>query len=211
MNLSVVSRAALKAVAIESFENRLHICGKIIRDFEKQPNECSHRVCNELRAVLKSVQKSATASADEVTQAGALLLRLKPIDPRRARCIKKSTQAAIEEPMAIVPGTSASEVPKSTLTIDGIQQIIRRVIGTFSYEAMPDLIGLSTEKQNLIIEGIVHGCELSLSVPEIQSIIDQLKRLKANTSFPGLIQIAERYRQVTEELLDRFNGAGVTQ
>jgi hypothetical protein len=111
----------------------------------------------------------------------------------------------------IVAGTSASEVPKSTLTIDGIREIVRRVIGTLPYEGMPDLIGLSTEKKNLIIEGIVHGCELSLSVSEIQSIIDQLKRLGADTSFPGLIQIAERYRQVTGELLDRLNRLGAPQ
>ena len=111
----------------------------------------------------------------------------------------------------IVAGTSASEVPKSTLTIDGIREIVRRVIGALPYEGMPDLIGLSTEKQNLIIEGIVHGCELSLSVSEIQSIIDQLKRLGADTSFPGLIQIAERYRQVTGELLDRLNRLGAPQ
>jgi hypothetical protein len=123
--------------------------------------------------------------------------------------------AVEEQPPAptqeIVAGTSESEVPKSTLTIDGIREIVRRVIGTLPYEGMPDLIGLSTEKQNLIIEGIVHGCELSLSVSEIQSIIDQLKRLKANTSFPGLIPIAERYQRVTGELLDRLNRLGASQ
>ena len=122
----------------------------------------------------------------------------------------------VEEPPAapapeIVAGTSASEIPKSTVTIDGIREIVRRVIGTLPYEGMPDLIGLSTEKQNLIIEGIVHGCELSLSVSEIQSIIDRLKRLGADASFPGLIQIAERYQRVTGELLDRLNRLGAPQ
>jgi hypothetical protein len=125
--------------------------------------------------------------------------------------VEEIPNPSIEVSPTIVAGTSASEIPKSTLTIEGIREIVRRVIGVLPYEGTPDLIGLSTEKQNLIIEGIVHGCDLSLSAPEIQSIIDQLKRLKANTSFPGLIQIAERYRQVTGELLDRFDRAGVTQ
>ena len=106
---------------------------------------------------------------------------------------------------AIVAGTSASEAPKSLLTIEGIHQIVRRVTGALSYEALPELTGLSLEKQNLIIESIVYGCELSLSVSDIQSVIDRLKALSADRALPGLIQIAERYRRVTGDLLDRLN------
>jgi hypothetical protein len=128
----------------------------------------------------------------------------------KARKKKRGGWVEVEEipsPQSTISpaGASASEVPKSLLTIERIHQIVRRVTGALSYEALPELAGLSLEKQNLIIENIVYGCELSLSVSEIQSIIDRLKKLSADNAFPGLIQIAERYRRVTGELLDRLN------
>jgi len=100
------------------------------------------------------------------------------------------------------------EVPaqgSSPLTVDGIHQVIRRVTGTLAYQGAPDLVSLSISEQNLIIEAIVHGSRLSLSVPEIQSVIYELSRTGLASNFPGLVQVANRYLEVTKTLLEALN------
>src|SRR5260221_14698659 len=85
MNISVVSRQALKAVANETTANKLHICQKVVIDLEKNPEEVSTRVCGDLRKVLTSVKESTESFAEQVAQAGTLLLRVRDIDPRRLK------------------------------------------------------------------------------------------------------------------------------
>ena len=112
-----------------------------------------------------------------------------------------------EEPPAIVAGTSASEVPRSSpLTVNGLHEVVRRVVGVHPYEGLPqDLATLSITQQNLIIEALVHDCGLSLSVQEIQSVIDNLNSRGLASNFPGLVQVARRYLEVTRTLLDQLN------
>src|SRR5260221_9445786 len=131
MNIASNARDALRAVANESAENKIHRCRKVIIDLEKSPEEVSHRVCGDLRKVLTSVKESTESFAEQVAQAGALLLRVKDIDPRR---LKRIAEDEVEDEVTgeteIVAGTSASDVSKSLpLTIDGIHQVIRKFAG----------------------------------------------------------------------------------
>jgi hypothetical protein len=99
VNISSNARDALRAVKNESPENRMLRSRKILIDLENNPSEVSHRVVQDLRAVLRSVQKCETANAEQIAQAGSLLLRLKPLDPRRLKRLKQNaaeTEEAVE-------------------------------------------------------------------------------------------------------------------
>src|SRR5258707_13830693 len=140
MNISVVSRQALKAVANETTANKLHICRKVVIDLEKNPEEVSTRVCGDLRKVLTSVKESPESFAEQVAQAGALLLRVRDIDPRRLKRIAEDeVEDEVTDETEIVAGTSASDVSKSLpLTIDGIHQVIRKFAGALPCDAPLD-------------------------------------------------------------------------
>lgn len=85
MNLSVVSRQALKTLVSESIDEQLHVLGKVIRDFEKIPDESSHRLCQDLRAHLGRIRFASESKPDQVRAALDLLKRVKTFDPRRAK------------------------------------------------------------------------------------------------------------------------------
>jgi hypothetical protein len=99
MNISSNAQDALRAVANEQPENRLLRSKKVLIDLEKNQDEVTDRVVCALRKVLRSVKGCATASSEQIAEAGRLLLRLKPLDPRRLRRLKRSageTEEAVE-------------------------------------------------------------------------------------------------------------------
>src|ERR1700738_1567251 len=123
------------------------------------------------------------------------------VEVGEAELPEEADTATIEEAMpTIIAGVSASEVPtSSSLTIDGIRHVVRKFAGVLSNERPPDLTALSIERQNLIIEALVHATGRCLSVLDIQLVIDELNRTGAS-NFPGLIQVAQRYLEVTRNV-----------
>jgi hypothetical protein len=83
MNTGRICRQALRTVSTESLESRILVTKKIIRELEDVPGEVSHRLCADLRAVLKSVTSDPSASAETLYECGSLLARVRKLDPRR--------------------------------------------------------------------------------------------------------------------------------
>jgi len=214
MNISVVSRQALKAVVNEPNENKLHIAAKVIRDVEKIPDESSHRLCQDLRAVLRSVQKAQDASASQVALAGTLLLRVKEIDPRRRLAADEVEEVIDDTP--IVAGTSASQIPAPKepevppLTLEKVQEAVSAVdaalwesFKTVEYNtAGRNCNLLSIEQKERVLRGLLG--ELPLSFANVRQLkviflLELLNQKKDNwTSATGgntrpLLWIADDY------------------
>jgi hypothetical protein len=106
MNSGLIARSALRAVASETTEKQLHLCGKIVRDLEKAPDESSLRLCADLRFILKNVKTHGIA--EQVIAAGDLLKRIKKFDPRNSK--RFVTAALIDMPKsAVQPGSSSEQ------------------------------------------------------------------------------------------------------
>ena len=197
----------LRGVALDENEapkERIIAASKLLTDFG--PTERNIVVINK-------VVKLYANDPDYSVQERCLKLKDKLVKARGLREVSKEelpedpAATASEESPMIVAGTSASEVPRpSPLTVNGIHEVVRRVVGVLPYEGLPqDLATLSITQQNLIIEALVHDSGLSLSVQEIQSVIDSLNSQGLAGNFPGLIQVANRYLEVTKTLLDALN------
>ncbi len=106
MNIASNGRLALRATAGAPPAEKILRCRKILIDLENHPEETSIRVIQDLRMVLRSVQKSETANAEQITQSGDLLLRLKKIDPRRLKRI--ANQNDEDEPVAVTEPNNLS-------------------------------------------------------------------------------------------------------
>src|SRR6266478_1942411 len=92
-NISSNGRAVLRGCANDPAAEQLLRCRKIIVPLEANPEEISHRIVQDLRTTLKRVlNKEVSASSEEVAQAGALLLRVKALDPRRLNREKLANQ-----------------------------------------------------------------------------------------------------------------------
>src|SRR5258708_6698355 len=98
-NISANGRIALRAVQNDPPAEKLTRCKKIIVPLESNPpNETSDRILEDLRRILRTVQKAKNASSDEVAQAGDLLLRVKALGARREefRVAKNGSEGAEE-------------------------------------------------------------------------------------------------------------------
>jgi hypothetical protein len=118
-NISANGRIALRAVQNDPPAEKLTRCKKIVVPLENNPpNETSDRILEDLRRVLRTVQKSETASSEEVAQAGDLLLRVKALAVRREEfravnnVVEETEKVSAEQP--IIAGTSASQIPRTT-------------------------------------------------------------------------------------------------
>jgi hypothetical protein len=98
-NVSSNGRIALRAVQNDPPAEKLTRCKKIVVPLENNtPNETSDRILEDLRRILRTVQKTKDASSEEVAQAGDLLLRVKALGVRREefRSAKNGTEGAEE-------------------------------------------------------------------------------------------------------------------
>src|SRR5882724_6491508 len=120
-NISSNGRAAIKSLATASAAEKLLRCKKIIVPLESNPpNETSDRIVEDLRHILRTVQKATDASSEEVASAGDLLLRVKALGVRREKFRANKT----EEDGEIVAGTSASQVPRpSSLSWHDLREV----------------------------------------------------------------------------------------
>src|SRR6266480_1039662 len=85
-NISANGRIALRAVQNDPPAEKLTRCKKIVAPLENNPpNETSDRILEDLRRILRSVQKAEDASSEEVALAGDLLLRVKALGVRREK------------------------------------------------------------------------------------------------------------------------------
>jgi hypothetical protein len=83
-NISSNGRIALRAVQNDPPAEKLTRCKKIIVPLESNPpNETSDRIVEDLRRVLRTVQKAKNATSEEIALAGDLLLRVKALGIRR--------------------------------------------------------------------------------------------------------------------------------
>jgi hypothetical protein len=134
MNIGTISRQALRAVARESIENRLLVSKKIIKEVEDTPNEASHRLCQELRATLKSVATGTNATGEQVREAGSLLARVRAFDPRRNPKEPHEVEPAKLEPVKSRPSVPRVSDGFTRGFIDPIAAIARV---TFKYGSHP--------------------------------------------------------------------------
>jgi hypothetical protein len=109
MNIGTISRQALRAVSGESVENRILVSKKIIKEIEDTPNEASHRLCQDLRATLKSVITDPSATGEQVHECGSLLARVRAFDPRRNPKATNAVEPAELDP--VKPRSLAPPVP----------------------------------------------------------------------------------------------------
>jgi hypothetical protein len=93
-NLSTLTREALRQVENDSIAKRLLRCKQAIKDFERQPNEISIRVCQDLKKVLDSVKNDPEASSEQKTDAHGLVIRVRNLNPRNQ---KDDDEVSIEE------------------------------------------------------------------------------------------------------------------
>jgi hypothetical protein len=85
-NVSSNGRAVLRGCVNDKPAEQILRCRKIIVPLEANPEEISHRIVQDLRTTLRRILKGeVVASSEEVEAAGALLLRVKALDPRRAK------------------------------------------------------------------------------------------------------------------------------
>jgi hypothetical protein len=119
-DISAISRTAVRAVQNDPPDKKLTQCRKVIVALEDNPPaETSERILEDLRRTLRTVQRAtdASASPEEITLAGDLLLRVKALGLRREkyRDAKNAGEIFEEAPTkeSIVAGVSASQVPRS--------------------------------------------------------------------------------------------------
>jgi hypothetical protein len=134
MNVGTISRQALRAVSGESLENRILVSKKIIREIEDTPSEASHRLCQDLRATLKSVTTDPRATGEQLHEVGSLLARVRKFDPRRNP--KEPHEVEPAKPDPVKPGHSVPRVSDGFTRgfIDPIAAIARV---TFKYGSHP--------------------------------------------------------------------------
>ena len=105
-NISSNGRIALRAVQNDSAAEKLLRCKKIIVPLESNPpNETSDRIVEDLRHILRTVQKATDASSEEVASAGDLLLRVKALGVRREKFRANKTE---DEPVVVSEANNLS-------------------------------------------------------------------------------------------------------
>lgn len=203
MNISSNARDALRAVANESPENKIHRSRKIIIDLEKNPDETSHRVCQDLRSTLRSVQMSETASADEVAEAGALLLRVKEIDPRRLKRIADETGQDVEEDEASPVVAGISESQKGSLI--SYDELSRRITSKMGH---PIWLQLHESQCSVSVDQgteILHAAtgKTFLWGEDVQALLVSFDKLPAG-KLPALVRIAQEYLERVQVLFEKW-------
>jgi hypothetical protein len=190
-NISANGRAALKAVANDSAAEKLLRCKKIIVPLEQNPpNETSDRIVEDLRHILRTVQKATNASSEEVASAGDLLLRVKALGVRREKF------RANKEDGEIVAGTSASQVPRpSFLSWDSLRETFTTVLGSALWRQISQgEVEISSSQRTAILEAVLDH----VNSQTVLGLISELNQPNESGwslahSFPALVHICKEW------------------
>jgi hypothetical protein len=195
MNLSSNAQDALRAVANEQPENRLLRSKKVLIDLENNRDEVTDRVICALRKVLHSVKECETANAEQIAQAGSLLLRLKPLDPRRLRRLKQNGSET-DEDGEIVAGTSASQVPRpSYLSWDSLRETFTTVLGSALWRQITlGEVEISSSQRTAVLEAVLDH----VNSQTVLGLISELNQPNESGwslahSFPALVRICKEW------------------
>lgn len=188
-NISSNGRIALRAVQNESSAEKLTRCKKIIVPLESNaPNETSDRIVEDLRRILRTVQKATNASSEEVSSAGDLLVRVKALGVRR------------EEFRANKPeddGTSASQVPKpSFLSWDSLRETFTTVLGAALWRQISQgEVEITSNQRTAILEAVLDDTVNSQTVRALIAELNQTNEsgFSLAHSFPALVRICKEW------------------